>query len=224
VLGLLRCVHGQPVGSGDHDRGHPVGPPHARRATEGDQHAVHRLGEVPEGHLLAEDAAEAAGVRQRAEQHERRLTPRGVVQLKPVPLDLLARRVLDLDPDRVAAAVLAHPAHGPQLQATQLTHERRIGAVEPGVDELAVKHRRVDVRVIDEPCRQIVAKRLRQLGARPRRTPTGRARYLRIVLRSRPVCRAIAATVQPRARRAWISTSSSSVSIPQGSSSTGLQA
>src|SRR3954447_7342701 len=50
-------------------------------------------------------------------------------------------------------------------------------------------------------------------GSRPLR---GSCRYLRIVLRSRSVCLAIADTDQPRAASAWISTSSSCVSIPLG--------
>ena len=54
------------------------------------------IGQMPEGHLLAEHAPETARVRQRADQHERRLAPRGVMQLEPVPLDLLPGRVLDL--------------------------------------------------------------------------------------------------------------------------------
>ena len=62
-----------------------------------DEHLVHRLGQMAEGHLLAEHGPEAAGVRQRADQHERRLAPRGDRQLQPVPLDLLAGRVIDLD-------------------------------------------------------------------------------------------------------------------------------
>src|SRR3954454_3250094 len=50
-------------------------------------------------------------------------------------------------------------------------------------------------------------------GSRPLR---GSCRYLRIVLRSRSLCLAIADTDQPRAASAWISTSSSCVSIPWG--------
>ena len=55
-----------------------------------------------------------------------------------------------------------------------------------------------------------------QLGARSRPALAGRARYLLMVLPSRPVCRAIAAFVQPRAASACISTSSSWVNIPHG--------
>jgi hypothetical protein len=159
VLCRLRRVRREPVGARRDDRGHPVGPPHARRAAQRDEHAVHRFGEMPEGHLLAEDAPEAPGVRQRAKQHEHRLTPRGVVQLKPIPLDLLAGRVVDLDRHRVAAVVLADQADRPQLQPAQLTDQRRVGPVEPG-PWLAVQHGRVEVRIIDEPRLDVAAKRL----------------------------------------------------------------
>src|SRR3954454_11168245 len=60
-------------------------------------------------------------------------------------------------------------------------------------------------------------KSARQLAAGSR-DGAGPVRYLRTVLRSRPVCRAIADTDQPRRANAWISTSSSSVSIPSGAS------
>ena len=40
-------------------------------------------------------------------------------------------------------------------------HQRRIGPIEPGVDQLAVKHRSVDVRVVLEPRLQIATERLK---------------------------------------------------------------
>jgi hypothetical protein len=63
VLGQLRRLDRQPVGAGDHDRGHPVGAPHPGRAAQRDQDIVDRAGEVPERHLLAQHAAEAPRVR-----------------------------------------------------------------------------------------------------------------------------------------------------------------
>jgi len=136
VLGRLRRVDREPVGARHDDRGHPIGPPDARRPAERDQDAVHRFGQVPEGHLLAEHRPEAARVRQRANQHERRLAPRDVLrsELEPVPLDLLARRVVDLDRHGAAATMLADQTDRPQLQAPQLAHQRRIGPIEPRID------------------------------------------------------------------------------------------
>ena len=55
----------------------------------------------------------------------------------------------------------------------------------------------------------------RQLGARAR-TGAFPAKYFATVLRSRPLCRAIAETDQPRRASALISTSSSWVNIPHG--------
>lgn len=182
VLGRLGRIGGQAVGAGDHDRRHPVGPPDPGGAAEGDEHAVHRLGEVPEGHLLAEHAAEAPRVRQRAEQQERRRSPRRVVQLKPVPLDLLAGRVVDLDRHRAAAMVLADQAQRPQLKAPQLPDQRRVAAIEPGLGELAEQHRRVQVRVIDEPRLDIATERFQAARRRPAVLPDALALH---VLRDR---------------------------------------
>jgi hypothetical protein len=53
VLGRLGGVDGETVGAGDHDCGHPIGPPDPRRATQRNEHPVYRLREVPKGHLLA---------------------------------------------------------------------------------------------------------------------------------------------------------------------------
>jgi hypothetical protein len=83
-------------------------------------------------------------------------------------LDLLAGRVLDLDRHRPAAAVvLADQAHGSQLLPAQLADQRRVGALEPGVDELAVQHGGVEVRVIAKARRDVRAKRLQAARRRP---------------------------------------------------------
>jgi hypothetical protein len=114
VLGDLRGVVRQPVGAGDHDRRHPVGPPYLRCPAEREQYLVHRARQMAERHLLAEHCAEPSGVRQRADQHERRLAPRRDMKLEPVPLDLLARGVINLDRHRRAATLRADQARGPQ--------------------------------------------------------------------------------------------------------------
>ena len=169
VLGQLRRLDGQAVRPGDHNRGHPVGAPHPGRAAQRDQHVVRGAGEMPEGHLLAQRAAEASRVRQRPDQREARLAPGHVLgrELQPVPLDLLARRVLDLDRHPIAAALPADLTWRPQLKPPQLAHQRRIGAIETGVDELTKQHRRLQVLVVREARLDVGAERLQ--AARRRR-------------------------------------------------------
>ncbi len=155
------------VGARDHDRRHPISPPHLRAAAQTNDDLVRGGRQVPKGHLLAEHAAEPAGVRQRADQHEPRLAPRRDRQLQPVPLNLLARRVVDLDRRRLPGPVLTGHADRPELQPPDLADQGRIGPIEPGVDQLAEQHGRLDVRVLDEPGLQIGAERFK--AARRRR-------------------------------------------------------
>lgn len=135
---------------------------------------MQRAGQGPEGHLLAEHGAPAAGVRQRANQDVGRLAPGRVGQLEPVPLDLLPGRVIDLCRRRPAATLLADQAHRPQLQTPQLPDQRRIGPVEPGRGELVKQRHRRQVRIVDEPRLDVAAKRLhatrRPLAPHPGRT------------------------------------------------------
>ena len=79
------------------DRRHAVDPPAPGVAAEAAQHAVHRLDQMGLVLGLGEDAPELARARQRAHQQMGVVAPGGLGQLDPVPLDLLARRVLDLD-------------------------------------------------------------------------------------------------------------------------------
>jgi hypothetical protein len=61
-----------------------------------------------------------------------------------------------------------------QLEQPQLAHERHVGAIEPELEHLAVEHRPVDMRVIDEPRGQVLAERLKAARRRlPRRRRPG---------------------------------------------------
>ena len=112
-----------------------------------------------EAHALADHRAAAPRERQRADEHVRRLAPRRLGQLQPVELDLLARLVRELDGHAVPAGP-ARLAARPQPEQPQLPHERHVGAIEPELEDLAIEHRPVDVRVIDEPRDEVVTKRL----------------------------------------------------------------
>ena len=97
VLGH-RSEGGLDVAGSRHDhRGQAVGPPHPSRPAQAPQHLVDGLDEVGLVHLLGQHAADLARVRQRAQQHVGRRSPRSVAPLEPVPLDLFARWMVDLD-------------------------------------------------------------------------------------------------------------------------------
>jgi hypothetical protein len=73
------------------------------------EHLAHRRCEMPEGHRLAQHAPKAPRMRQRTDQHVRCFAPRhvGRGELQPVPLNLLARRVIDLGRDLIATPLRA---------------------------------------------------------------------------------------------------------------------
>ena len=101
-----------------------------------------------------DDAAGAARARQRTEQHVGGPAPGGLTALEPVPLDLVAGRVLDLD-GVPAGHARARLAVGPQADQADLASE---GGIAAGVTELAdlvEKRARPYVRVVDEPGRQV---------------------------------------------------------------------
>ena len=79
------------------DGRHAVDAPAPGVAAEAAQHAVHGLDQVGLVFGLGEDAPELARARERAHQQMGVPAPGGFGQLVPVPLDLFARRVLDLD-------------------------------------------------------------------------------------------------------------------------------
>jgi hypothetical protein len=76
--------------------GQTVGAPPAGGATEAAQHPVDRFDQMRLIHRLAQHLAGAARMRQRPQQPIRRGPPRRVAPLRPVPLDLLARGMIDL--------------------------------------------------------------------------------------------------------------------------------
>jgi hypothetical protein len=94
-----------------------------------------------------------------ADENVGRLTPRRLPELQPVELDLLARLVLKLDGHAVPAGP-ARLAARPQPEQPQLPHERHVGTIEPKLDDLAVEHRPIDMRILDEPRHAVLAKRI----------------------------------------------------------------
>jgi hypothetical protein len=79
------------------DRGHAVDPPPSRRTTQAGQDLVQPDDEVGLVVGLGEPASHPIRVRQRTDEDVRLRMPRGVVELEPVPLDLLAGGMLDVD-------------------------------------------------------------------------------------------------------------------------------
>ena len=167
-------------------------------------------------------------MRQRADQHERRLAPRRVSCSSSQSHWISSPGGCSISTvDRVAAAVLADQADRPQLKPPQLAHQRRIGALE-------ARRRRARDAAPSPPgagrrrsaprCRRGTAPGSSAPAAAPTDAPAPRRGTCATVLRSRPVWRLIADTDQPRAASAWISTSSSSVSIPAGPPDPGSQA
>ena len=97
VLGH-RGEGGLHIGAAGHDdRGHAVGAPVPGRAPEAPQDRVHGLDQMGLIHRLGEHAADPARVRQRAQQHVGGAAPGCPAALEPVPLDLVTRRMFDLD-------------------------------------------------------------------------------------------------------------------------------
>lgn len=102
---------------------------------------------------LAEHTPAAPRVRQRTDQHKRWLTPRRFAQLQPVELQLLPRRMIDLDRD-VDTATPAALTNRTQPKRPQLPRERLIGTIEPKPSNLAEQHRPQHVRIVHEPCQR----------------------------------------------------------------------
>ena len=165
VLGH-RSEGGLHVAGPRHDhRGQAVGAPHPRRPAQAPQHLVHGLDEVGLVHLLGQHAADLARVRQRAQQHVGRRSPRSVAALEPVPLDLLARRMVDLDGVAAldpGAGLAVRPEPGQAHLAGEGGVAQRIA--EP--PDLVIEGRGPDVRIVDEPRRQVLGERLERVGRR----------------------------------------------------------
>jgi hypothetical protein len=103
---------------------------------------------------LAEHAPAAPRMRQHTNEHERRRAPRHLAQLQPVELQLLPRRMIDLDRD-INTTALAALTQQTQPKRSQLPRERLIGPIEPELPQLAEQHGTQHVRVITEPRLQI---------------------------------------------------------------------
>ena len=148
----------------DHRR-QTVGPPHPRRPAQAPQHLVHGLDEMGLVHLLGQHAAHLARVRQRAQQHVGRRSPRSVAALEPVPLDLLAGRMVDLD-GVAALDARAGFAVRPEPGQPHLADEARVAQRIAEPADLVIEGRGPDVRVVDEPRRQVLVERLERVGRR----------------------------------------------------------
>jgi hypothetical protein len=123
------------------------------------QHPVQSPDQVGEVHPVAHHGTDAAGVRERPDQHVGRLTPRRLPQLEPVELQLLARLMLELDRQPVDAA-LADRTGRPQLEPAQLARQRLIGALETEWTQLPQQHGRIQMRILAEATLNVGAKRL----------------------------------------------------------------
>jgi hypothetical protein len=142
------------IGAGLDHRGHPIDPPALRRPTEPDQHLVDGDDQMTLIVGLGEPAATAIRMGQGADEHERLAAPRRVIELQPVPLDLLTRRVVDVHmspPVRRGARFTMRA----QLAVAQLAGERRIRLGVAERHHLGEQHRRPHVHVVAQPLTDI---------------------------------------------------------------------
>ena len=167
----------------------------------------------------AEHAPELARARQRPHQQVGVVTPRGIGELDPVPLDLLAGWVVDLDGGpalhpRTRLTVRAQ-APGPDPPGEALVAEG-----EPQGHHLVIEGGRPHVRVVFEAQLQVGDELVEGIGTRPPTFPGNPfpVRWSRIVRLSRPRCRAMAEIDHPCLRSAFASTSSSPVNMESASS------
>jgi hypothetical protein len=150
-----------------HDHGsEPVSAPHPGGAAQAAHHRVHRLHEVRLVEGLGQHTTRAGRVRQCSEQHVRGAAPRRSAPFEPVPLDLLARRVLDLD----GVAALHAPAClavRPQPTLADLAHEAGVAPLVTERGDLDEQRRRPKMWVIAEPGPDValeVGQRVRHRG------------------------------------------------------------
>jgi hypothetical protein len=125
-------------GRGVHDGGHAVKPPAAGGAAQAAQDGVQRLDQMRQVLGLGQDRAGLAGVRQRPDQHVRGPAPRRAGQIRPVPLQLLARRVVQLG-GLAAGDAGARLAAGPQPVGAQRAGEARVAAPVAQRDHLLIQ-------------------------------------------------------------------------------------
>ena len=128
VLGHRGERRGDPAGFGVHDGGHPVEPPRRGEPAQGAGDTVQALDQVRLVHRRGQPAAPPPRMRQRPDQQARLGAPapaRGRAgQFHPVPLGLIAGRVLD-HRHRPALRGMARLAVRAQAPRPQLPGERR---------------------------------------------------------------------------------------------------
>ena len=115
---------------------------------------------------LGEHAAELPRARKRAEQQMGVVVPGSLGQLVPVPLDLLAGRVLDLDggPSLHPGTRLAVRA---QRMSTKTPSEARIGELEPKRTDLVIEGRGPHMRVLAQALTEVGHELLERIGLAP---------------------------------------------------------
>ena len=124
---------------------------------------------------LGKHAPDAPRVGQRAEKHIGRPAPRGVATFEPVPLDLLAGGMVDLD----GVSALHPPARlavRAQAPEPDLAHEARVAERVAERDDLVIEGTGPDVAVVGEPEPDVVLDHGQRVGVpRLRRTPGWRS-------------------------------------------------
>jgi hypothetical protein len=169
-----RRERGLHVAASGHDhRGQPVSAPDPRGAAMAAQHRIHPLDQMRLIQRLGQHPTHPGRVRQRTQQHIRGATPRGLATLEPIPLHLLPARMIDLD--RVPTR---HPRTGlavrTQPSLAQLPGEADVAAGIAQRQHLVEQRRRPQMRIINEPGRQIPderGQRVRAAAGPPPRHP-----------------------------------------------------
>ena len=85
-----------PSRAGDDHRGHPINPPTSGRATQTAEDLVDPHDQMGLVVAIGTPGPELPRMRQGTDEDVELGAPRGVVQLQPVPLDLLARRMINI--------------------------------------------------------------------------------------------------------------------------------
>ena len=141
---------------------HPVDAPLAGGPTESTQHPIDGLEQVGFILRLGEHPSRLTREGQPPLEQMQGVTP-GRRQLHPVPLDLLARLVLDLDRGPVLAAGAGH-AGRTQAADPDLPGEGDVAQLEAELGDLVVQRRTPDMRVVAEADANVVDERREEVG------------------------------------------------------------